>query len=122
MNIFRSLTTLAVLLAATASSQAQYIVLSPQPVFAQPVFAPPVFAAPQPIVNFSFYSPPAQVFPAPVTSFSSPVFVQPTVAFSAPVVAAPVVGGTFVTHTYTGFGIFRPRGTFTETYFRPWGR
>ena len=30
MNLYRSLTTLAVLLAATATSQAQYIVLSPR--------------------------------------------------------------------------------------------
>jgi hypothetical protein len=120
MNIFRSVTSLAVLLAATASSQAQYVFPAP---YGPPVYAPPVYAAPRPIVNYSYYAPPAPVYAPPVTSYyAAPVpsyYAAPAVSYYAP---APVVGGAYVTRSYTGYGIFRPRGTYTESYYTPYPR
>ena len=81
------------------------------------------YAAPRPIVNYSYYAPPAPVYAPPAVSYyAGPVYAPPTVAYSVPVVPAPVVGGSYVTRTYTGYGIFRPRGTYTETYYQPWVR
>jgi hypothetical protein len=123
MNAIRSLTSLAVLLAATASSHSQYVVLPPPP---GPIVAP------APVVRYSYYAPvaPAPVFAAPAVSYYSAPAVSyypaPTVSYySAPAVSysvpvAPVYGGSYVTRTYTGYGIFRPRGTYTESYYRPW--
>ena len=102
------------LLGLSASAQAQYVVLSPAPVFvATP--PPPVVFRPAPIVNYSFYQ--------PATSYYLPVAPAPapTVVFSAPVVA-PAPTGVITTRTYTGFGIFRPRGTFTESFYTPFVR
>jgi hypothetical protein len=112
MSIFRSVTTLAVLFAATAVSHAQYVVLPPPP---------------GPVVNYSYYPPPAPTFVAPAPAVSYSYYPAPAPVFApAPAVsyyAAPAVSyypGTYVTRTYTGFGIFRPRGTYTESYYRPW--
>ena len=122
MNLYRSLTSLAVLLAATATSHAQYIVLPPPPVYRPPVVT---YSSPAPIVNYSYYAAPAPVYSAPVYAapvtsyYAAPVYAAPVTSYYAP---APVVGGSYVTRTYTGYGIFRPRGTYTETYYSPWIR
>jgi hypothetical protein len=117
MNLIRSLMTLAVLFAATAVSQAQYVVLPPPVVSYSP---PPVYYPPAPVVNYSYYPAPAPVYAPPAVSYYAP----PTVSYYAPApVAYPVYSapvGSYVTRTYTGYGIFRPRGTYTESYYRPW--
>jgi hypothetical protein len=116
MNLIRSLMTLAVLFAATAVSQAQYVVLPPPVVSYSP--PAPVYYPPAPVVNYSYYPAPAPVYAPPAVSYYAP----PSVSYYAPpypVYSAPV-GGSYVTRTYTGYGIFRPRGTYTETYYRPW--
>jgi hypothetical protein len=57
------------------------------------------------VVTQSFYAP---VAPAPVTVFSAPAVVQ------------PVIPGTVSTRSFVSFGVFRPRGVWTESYFTPW--
>jgi hypothetical protein len=77
--------------------------------------APIVVSTPAPVVSYSYYQPPTTVYSAPA------VVSPPTVVYSAPatVVQTPAPG-VYTTRTYTGFGIFRPRGTYTETYYSPY--
>jgi hypothetical protein len=98
-----------------ATAQAQFV----------QVFSPPVVVAPAPVVSFS---PPLATFsPPPVTtSFYAPAvsysYYPPTTVFSAPAaVAAPAVvaPGTVTTRTFVGYGIFRPRGVYTQSFYTP---
>ena len=100
--------------------QAQYgpppIIYGP-PVVSSYYVAPsiPVYGAP---VTYSYYPPTARVYsyypPAPVVTYSAP----PVYTYSAPVTyAAP--GGVIQTRTYYGYGIFRPRGYYTESRYYP---
>jgi hypothetical protein len=107
----------------SSAAQAQYIVQSaPSVVYYQPaapVYYQPAYVAPT--VRYSYYA------PAPVVTYSAPVTTYaPVVSYSAPVVtyAAPVVtyaapAGVVTTRSYYGYGIFRPRGYYTESYYTP---
>jgi hypothetical protein len=103
----------------SSAAQAQYIVQSAPPVVyyqpTAPVYYPQVVV---PRVQYSYYP------SAPVVTYSAP----PVVTYSAPPVvtysAAPVVtyaapAGVVTTRTYYGYGIFRPRGYYTESYYTP---
>jgi hypothetical protein len=59
-----------------------------------------------PVYHYSFYQPTTTVFSAPVA----------TTVYSPAVATMP---STVTTRTYRGFGIFRPRGLYTETYAAP---
>jgi len=81
--------------------------------------------APAPVISFSppvttFYAPPVTSFYAPAPSYS---FYPPTTVFSAPAaVVAPtafVTPGTVTTRTFVGYGIFRPRGVYTQNFVTP---
>ena len=119
MRRFMILTAVALASFALVSSaaQAQYIIQSsPQVIYVQS--APPVYypQAVAPRVQYSYYP------SAPVVSYSVP----PVVTYSAPPVvtysAAPVVtyaapAGVVTTRSYYGYGIFRPRGYYTDSYY-----
>jgi hypothetical protein len=106
-----------------------------QVIYVQParVYAPPVVVS-QPVVTSYYYAPSA---PPPVVYSSSYYSAPPVVTYSAPPVvsyyspsvvtysAPPIMTysapapGYYETRSYYGFGIFRPRGWTTETYYRP---
>jgi hypothetical protein len=108
MSRFLTLTALALV---PASAQAQIYYGQP------PVVMAPVYSAP---VITSYY--PAPVVPAPsISYYAAPAtysYYPPTTVYAAPP-AVVYPGGGYTTRTYQGFGIFRPRGTYTETYYTP---
>ena len=95
----------AVLLTASVS-QAQLIIVQSPPIYVQ---QPVVVYRPVPIVNIAYY-PPAPVY----------VAARPVVAYSPPpaVVQVPVAG-VYTTYSYSGYGVFRPRGVYTQSYYAP---
>jgi hypothetical protein len=106
-----------------ALAQAQVIVVEPSRVYSSPVIVS------QPVVR-SYYAPRTSYYAAPVVAYSSPPVVTysapaPLVTYSAPVVtySAPATvlapAGVYETRSYYGFGILRPRGWYTESYYRP---
>jgi hypothetical protein len=127
MKSFRIVLTCVAWLMCLSHAQAQIIhVYSPPVVPVVPsvpsvtYYAPPVVVPQAPVVNYSYY-PPTTVnysyYPGTV-AYSAPVVAAPTVVYSAPAVAP----GYYTTRTYTGYGIFRPRGTYSETYYTPYWR
>src|SRR4051812_1730012 len=110
-----------------AMAHAQYIVQSapvvvsppvvqtyPAPVYAPSIgYAAPVtsyYAAPR----VSYYAAPAVSYSAPVVSYSAPV-----VTYAAPAAVVTPAPGVYTTYTYRGYGIFRPRGYYSQTYYSP---
>lgn len=93
------------------TAQAQWVIVNspPPPVVWQ---SPPVVVYSSPVVS---YSPPV-TYAAPVTYSYYP----PTTVYSAPAVVTPVIPGTVTTRRFVGYGIFRPRGVYTQSYFTPW--
>jgi hypothetical protein len=112
---FATVALLAVVLFAPAASAQVIYVQSPAPVV---TYSPPVVYTP-PVVE---YAPPVVTVPAYRYSYYAPAPV--TTVYSVPattVYAAPVyVPGAVTTRSYVGFGIFRPRGVYTESYYTPW--
>ena len=74
-------------------------------------------APPQVVPVTSYYLPPPVVTysPPPYVTYSAP-YVTYAPTYSAPLYVQP---GVVTTRTYTGFGIFRPRGVYTESYIAP---
>jgi hypothetical protein len=95
-----------VALAGTQPASAQYYQVYSAP--------PPVFVNPAPVVSYSYYPPTTVYYPAPSVSY----YAAPSVAYYAPSVSyyAP---STVTTRSYYGFGIFRPRGWYTQSYYTP---
>ena len=110
---------------------AQYVIVQPRRAF----YSSPAVVYSSPFVT---YSSPVVTYPSPVITYSSPVITsEPVVAYSSPVVtsaplvsysyypattvySAPVaVPGVVTTRSYVGYGIFRPRGVYTESYVWP---
>ena len=98
---------LAVLATASASEAQLIIVQSPPPIYLQ---QPPVlvYQQPAPLVTYSYYP------PAPVYA------VRPVVAYSAPqpVYRVPAAG-VYTTYSYNAYGVLRPRGVYTQSYYTP---
>lgn len=111
-------------LAQANTAQAQYV----------QVYSPPVLAAPAPIISYyppvtsfyvaprvSYYTPPVTYSYYPSTTvYSAPVYSAP--AYSVPAYSAPaavVAPGTVTTRSFVGYGIFRPRGVYTQSYYTP---
>ncbi len=124
------------------SAQAQYVqmfsgpIVTPQAMYASPSVVTPqaTFYAPGPIsyparvvvpqaavTSYSYY---------PNNSFVTPQSLPATVTYSPPPLVSYAAPPTFVqspspapglytVRTYNGYGIFRPRGTVTETYYTP---
>jgi hypothetical protein len=98
-----------------ATAQAQFV----------QVYSPPVVVAPAPVV--SYYTPVTTYYAPPITtSYYTPAvtysYYPPTTVYSAPAaVAAPAVvaPGAVTTRTFVGYGIFRPRGVYTQSYYTP---
>jgi hypothetical protein len=125
----RSLTALAAaivlgMLVATPA-RAQFI-----QVYSSPVVTPaPVMSYYAPITypTVSYYTPVTSYYAPSVTSYYAPVSsysYYPTTAFypSATVYSAPatvVTPGVVTTRSYVGYGVFRPRGVYTQNYFTP---
>lgn len=100
------------------------------------VYSPPVVVAPPvPVVTYygpattSYYYAPSISVPTPyvaTTTYSysyypptSPYANPPTVTvYSAPATTV-AVPGTVTTRTFRGYGIFRPRGVYTQSYYTP---
>ena len=103
-------------------AQAQIIYVQPGRVYAPPVYvAPPTVSSyyyapsvvPQSVTyssSYSYYGGP------PVVTYASPA---PIVTYSAPAPVYLPAPGYYETRTGFGYGIFRPRGYYTETYYRP---
>ena len=103
-----------------AAAQAQVIyVQSGRP------YAPPIiitqsgyYGAP------SYYAPPITTYRSsysysyypPTTTYYAP---RPIVSYSAPATYVGTAAGVVETRTYYGFGIFRPRGYYSESRFYP---
>jgi len=106
-----ALAALAVIGVSTASAQVVQVYY-PAPVISAPVVSyyasPPVYMAPAPTVTY--YQPAYQ----PVTVYSAPA---PAVAYYQP--AAVYTPGVVTTRSFVGFGIFRPRGVYTQSYYSP---
>ncbi len=140
MRRFMALLGLALLGFAVVPTLAQAQVIYVQPAR---TYAPPVIVT-QPIVQSYYYAPsapPAVTYAPsysyysgpPVVSYSAPPVMTysapPVMTYSAPSVvtysAPPVMTysapapGYYETRSYYGFGVFRPRGWTTETYYRP---
>ena len=106
------------------SAQAQYI----------QVYSPPVYAAPAPVVSYyppvtTYYAPPAVSYYTPAVSYYTPAvtysYYPPTTVYSAPVYSAPaavVAPGAVTTRSFVGYGILRPRGVYTQSYYTPYVR
>ena len=102
-------------------AHAQVIVVSPARTY---VPAPVIVNTP--VVTSSYYVAPSVTPPVTVTPtysyYSAPSVVTysppPVVTYSAPT-AVLLPAGRIETRSYYGFGILRPRGWYTETYYRP---
>jgi len=104
-----------------AAAQAQVVYVQPPRTYVAPVVVT------QPVVPAYYYSAPSiTTYSSPATysyyppattvySYSSPPAV---VTYSAPVTVVPAAG-VITTRTYYGYGIFRPRGYYTESYYTP---
>ena len=109
-----------------ALAQAQVIYVQPRPyIVAQPV-VPSYYVAPSVTTysapaTYSYYPPSTTVYSysAPVPTYYSYSAPAPTYySYSAPAaVVSP--GGVYTTRSYYGYGIFRPRGYNTESYYTP---
>jgi hypothetical protein len=100
-------------------AQAQVIYVQPR------TYAPPIVYAP-PVVQTYYAAPPITTYSAPATySFypqSAPVYsysAPPIVTYSAPAAYVVPATGVYTTRTSYGYGIFRPRGYYSETYYTP---
>lgn len=119
---------LGLMLALTPAARAQYVVYPPR-VLAPAVsysyypatsfYYPPTTYSYYPATTYSAYAPvatsyyTAPVYPAPFVSYY-----QPVVTYSAP--AAVYAPGAYTTRSYVGYGVFRPRGVYTESYYNPY--
>jgi hypothetical protein len=128
MRRFMILTAVAITSIALVSSaaQAQYIVQSSPPViYTQPapaVYYPQTYVVPS--VRYSYYpSAPVVTYSAPqVVTYSAPpvvTYAAPVVTYAAPVATYAAPAGVVTTRSYYGYGIFRPRGYYTESYYTP---
>jgi hypothetical protein len=116
---------LAVCVLAPALAQAQ-IYIQPGGVYAPPFavtqsyYAPSYYYAPPVSSYHSSYYPQAysSYYPQAYSSYypQSYSYYPSTTVYSAP--AAVVTPGYYESRTYQGFGIFRPRGTYTQWYYR----
>jgi hypothetical protein len=113
-----SLAALAALVPTTAQAQVVYVqpsvVYSAPPSFpvVQSYYAPPVYVAP----SVSYYAAPPVTYASPPVTYS---YYPQTTVYAAPAAVA-VPAGSITTRTYQGFGIFRPRGTYTQSYYSPY--
>jgi hypothetical protein len=118
------------------AAQAQVVIVGrpayyPPPVIVSQSYYPPVvtYSAP-PVVTYSappvvYSAPPVVTYSSPQVVYSAPPVVtysSPQVVYSAPpsvVTYAAPAPGVYTTRTYYGYGILRPRGTYTQTYYQP---
>jgi hypothetical protein len=104
-----------------AAAQAQVVYVQPARTYVAPVVVS------QPVVPAYYYAAPS------ITTYNSPAtysYYPPAttvysyspspavVTYSAPVAVVPAAG-VITTRTYYGYGIFRPRGYYTESYYTP---
>ncbi|MBM3993475.1 MAG: hypothetical protein FJ303_04900 [Planctomycetes bacterium] len=110
-------------------TQAQVIVVQPRPYVAPIIVGPPVtsyyvappVAAYSSSATYSYYPAPTTVYtysapsaPAVVT-YSSPAIVT----YAAPAAMVVPAAGVITTRTYYGYGILRPRGYYSQSYYTP---
>ena len=104
-------------LPATAQAQVIYV-QQPYRTYSAPIVVPQAvvptyyYAAP----SVTTFSAPAtySYYPSTTTFYSASPSV---VTYSAPVFVP--AAGVYTTQTYYGYGIFRPRGYYSETYYTP---
>ncbi len=100
-------------------AQAQVIYVQPARYYAPPVVVAPSYYYAPPVVpaavtyssSYSYYGGP------PVMTYSAPA---PVVTYSAPAPVYYSPPGYYESRTTYGFGIFRPRGYSTQTYYWPY--
>jgi hypothetical protein len=110
------------------AAQAQVIYVQPPRVYAPPVFytqpvVPTYYAAPSVTTysapaTYSYYPPsgPVYSYSAPTTVYSAPPSV---VTYAAPAQVIVPASGIITTRTSYGYGIFRPRGYYSQSYYTP---
>jgi len=114
-----------VLVSSAAQAQIVQVQVGPPVVYAQPgapVYYPQTYVVPR--VQYSYYpSAPVVTYSAPPVTYVTPQSVTysapPVMTYSAPVVTYAAPAGVVTTRTYYGYGIFRPRGYYTESYYTP---
>ncbi len=103
------------------AAQAQVIYVQPARVYAPPVVVlspPPVYYAAPPVttysssVTYSYYPRTTTV----VSSSPAPIIVNSS---SAPATLVVPATGVITTRTSYGYGILRPRGYYTESFYTP---
>lgn len=101
-------------------AQAQVVYVQPGRVYAPPI----IVASPPPVVYYTPSAPAVTTYNSSVTySYYPPattVYSAPAVVtYSAPSTVVVPVTGVITTRTSYGYGIFRPRGYYTESYYTP---
>lgn len=102
-----------------SAAQAQVIYVQPGRTYVAPIYiAPPVQAYYYPAPSVTYSSSASYSYYPPTVTYSYSASSAPTVVYSAPAtVVAPA--GVITTRTYYGYGILRPRGYYTESYYTP---
>jgi hypothetical protein len=108
------------MLATAGPAWAQFVqVYSPPAVLTPtPVFTTPAVSYYTPVT--SFYAPSVTSYYAPFSNYSyypTTSYYPATTVYSAP--GAVVTPGVVTTRTYVGYGVFRPRGVYTQNYYTP---
>lgn len=109
------------------AAQAQVIYVQSAPVYARPIYyaqpvvqtyyAPSVTTYSSP-ATYSYYPPstPVYSYSAPTTVYSAPPSV---ITYAAPSQVLVPASGIITTRTSYGYGIFRPRGYYSQSYYTP---
>jgi hypothetical protein len=132
MRRFMTLLGLALLAYALLPTAAQAQVIYVQPartyvtpiVIAQPVVPTYYYAAPSVTTysssaSYSYYPPATYSYYPPATTVYSYSASPTVVTYSAPPSVVVPAAGVITTRTYYGYGIFRPRGYYSESYYTP---
>jgi hypothetical protein len=112
-----------------AAAQAQVVYVQPARTYVAPVVvtqpvvpayyysAPSITTYSSP-ATYTYYPPATYSYYPPATTVYSYSGSPAVVTYSAPATVVPAAG-VVTTRTYYGYGIFRPRGYYTESFYTP---
>ena len=98
------------------AAQAQVIYIQPARTYV--AIAPPVVSSYYYAPSVTTYSSSAtySYYPPATTVYS---YAAPTVVYSAPPMYVVPASGVITTRTYYGYGVLRPRGYYSQSYYTP---
>jgi hypothetical protein len=108
-----------------AAAHAQVVYVQPARTYVAPVVVTPAYYYSPPSVTtyssptYSYYPSTTYSYYPPTTTVYSYTPSPAVVTYSAPAQVVVPATGVYTTRTYYGYGIFRPRGYYTETYYTP---